>query len=69
MRAENEIRIMIETIEEVYPDNENEPIGWNPLKAYQIGILAGLKTAIGEYPSFAEIDLEEFMRFQFNECE
>lgn len=65
MRTEKEIQLMIELIEECYPENEDEPIGFNPIRAYQLGILAGLKTATGEYPSFIEIDMEDFMRSNF----
>lgn len=65
MRTEKEIQIMIDHIEETYPENENDPIGSNPIKAYQLGILAGLKSATGEYPSFAEIDMEDFMTSTF----
>ena len=65
MRDEKEIQIMIDIIEEIYPENESEPIGFNPIKAYQLGILAGLKSATGEYPSFFEMDLEDFMRSNY----
>lgn len=65
MRTEKEIQLMIGILEEVYPENENEAIGFNPVRAYQLGILAGLKTATGEYPSFLEMNLEDFMRSNF----
>ena len=65
MRTEKEIQLMIDLIEECYPENEDEPIGFNPVRAYQLGILAGLKAATGEYPSFMEMDMTDFMRSNF----
>jgi len=67
MRTEKEIRAMIANIEESYPNIGNEAIGYNPVKAYSFGIYAGLKSALGEYESFAEMDLEAFMESTFNQ--
>ncbi len=64
MRSEKEIQAMIDQIEEVYP--EGMAAGYNPISNYNIGIIAGLKSALGEYPSFAEIDFEDFMRANFS---
>ena len=69
MRTEKEILAMIENIETSYPNIENEAIGYNPMRAYHFGVYAGLKSALGEYESFAELDLEEFMRSTFNQFE
>ena len=69
MRTEKEIRRMLENIEESYPDIENSSIGYNPMKAYHYGVYAGLKSALGEYESFAELDLEEFINSTFNQFE
>ena len=54
---------MIRFLEEAYP--EGTPAGYNPISNYNIGIIAGLKSALGDYPSFAEIDLEDFMNSIF----
>lgn len=65
MRTEKEIQAMIDNLEEAYP--EGMAAGANPISNYCIGILAGLKSALGEYPSFAEIDMEDFMESIFNQ--
>lgn len=67
MRTEKEIQAMIKNIEQTYPNIENESIGYNPMKAYHFGVYAGLKSSLGEYESFAEIELEEFMNSTFNQ--
>ena len=63
MRTEKEIQAMIDNLEEFYP--EGMAVGYNPISNYNIGIIAGLKSALGEYPSFAEIDFEDFMKANF----
>lgn len=63
MRTEKEIQAMIDHLEEAYP--EDMAAGYNPISNYNIGIIAGLKSALGEYPSFVEIDLEDFMKSTF----
>ena len=65
MRTEKEIRVMIAFLEEAYPPTM--AAGYNPISNYNIGIIAGLKSALGDYPSFAEIDLEDFMKSTFNQ--
>ena len=59
---------MIDSIEEVYPEGREISVTglMAPIHMYQLGVLAGLKSALGEYPSFVEIDLEEFMESVFN---
>lgn len=56
---------MIANLEEAYP--EGMAAGINPISNYSIGIIAGLKSDLGEYPSFAEIDFEDFMRANFTQ--
>lgn len=63
MRSEKEIKDMIDYLEEAYPPDI--AAGYNPISNYNIGIIAGLKSALGEYPSFVEIDLEDFMKSTF----
>ena len=65
MRTEQEIQAMIKNIEESYPNIGDEAIGYNPIKAYTFGIYAGLKSALGEYESFVELDLKDFMKSTF----
>ena len=64
MRTEKEIRDMIAYIEEIYPEGKEVSM-YNPINAYHLGTLAGLKSAVGDYPSFVEVDLEEFMNSTF----
>ena len=58
----NEIKIHIDTIEEIYPPGglTKDTIG-----NYCLGILAGLKMMLGEYPSFIEMDMQDFYRLTF----
>ncbi len=67
MRTKKEIVAMIAELEEFYP--EGVQAGFNPISNYNIGVLAGLKLALGEYPSFIEINLEDFMNSTFNKDE
>ena len=64
MRTEKEIRDMITFVEDIYPEGKDASMS-NPIVAYELGILAGLKSAVGDYPSFMEIDLEDFMNSTF----
>ena len=67
MRTEKEIKDMIANIEEVFPEGKEVSMH-NPINAYHIGVLAGLKSAVGDYESFVEMGMEDFMRTQFTEA-
>ena len=58
IRTKAELKACIETLEEVYPPGKL--VGVDPIGNYALGAIAGLKVALGEYPSFAEIDMEDF---------
>lgn len=63
MRSEKEISRTIEAIEVVYPPGR---IVWgNPIGNYNLGILAGLRIALGEYQSPVEMDMQEFFEKTF----
>ncbi len=66
MRTEKELQSMIDCIKETYPNIDNKAIGSNPIRAYHDGFYAALKVALGEFESFAELNLEDFMESTFN---
>jgi len=65
VRSEKEIRDCIKSVEACYPEGKTihpqDSVG-----QYNLGLLAGLNVALGVYSTFAEIDLEHFMRTTFN---
>lgn len=63
MRSEEEIRRSIENIEVDYPPGKM--VGGDPIGNYNLGVLAGLKVALGDYPSFIEVEMEEFFKNTF----
>lgn len=74
VRSEAEIKACIATIEEIYPPGKM--IYGDAIGNYMLGTLAGLKVALGEYPTYAEIDIENyeldmkaFFKFYFMELE
>lgn len=66
MRTEEEIKLCIETLESFYPPGKS--YGTDPIANYNLGTLAGLKMVLGEYPSFIEMDMEEFFNLTFPIC-
>ena len=58
IRTEPELKACIERLEEIYPPNKM--VIADPVGNYMLGTLAGLKVALGEYPTFAEMDMEDF---------
>jgi len=64
VRTERELLDMINFIEAAYPEGKPTNMN-NPIVAYEIGILAGLKAAIGEYESFNEMNWQEFVESTF----
>ena len=74
VRSESEIKACIATIEEIYPPGKM--VYGDAIGNYMLGTLAGLKVALGEYPTYAEIDIENyeldmkaFFTFYFKELE
>jgi len=63
VRTEAELKACIEKIEEIYPPGKL--VYGDAVGNYCLGTLAGLKVAIGEYPTFAEMDLEEFLEVTY----
>jgi len=63
VRTEKEIRRDIEELERDYPPG-NMVYG-DAIGNYCIGVLAGLKVALGDYPSFVEMEMEEFIKLTF----
>ena len=63
MRSESELRACIENIEAIYPPGKM--VWGDPIGNYNLGILAGIKVALGDYPSFVEMDMEEFIKLTF----
>ena len=63
MRTEKELRREIEEIEIVYPPGKM--VGANPIGNYNLGVLAGLKMALGKYPSYIEMGMEDFYNSTF----
>ena len=68
MRTDQEVQAMIDFIEEAYPEGQEVNMN-NPIAAYELGILAGLKSAIGQYESFNEINWQDFVEFTFQQSE
>ncbi|MBA7661642.1 hypothetical protein ES703_69662 [subsurface metagenome] len=64
VRSEDEIKACIATIEEIYPPGKM--VYGDAIGNYMLGTLAGLKVALGEYPTYAEMDMEDFFQY-FNE--
>ena len=58
---------MIAYLEQIYPEDETVSMG-NPITAYHLGTLAGLKAAVGDYPSFLEMDWEAFCKNNFEQA-
>lgn len=58
IRTELELKACIENLETIYPPGK--VVGGDPVGNYILGTLAGLKVALGEYPTFAEMDMEDF---------
>jgi len=67
MRTEEEIRRDIEELERDYPPGKM--VYGDPIGNYNLGVLAGLKVALGDYPSFVEMGLEEFYKATFPSSE
>ncbi len=65
IRTEAELKNCIETLEKVYPPGKM--VYGDPVGNYALGALAGLKVALGEYPTFAEIDMEDFFNSYLND--
>ena len=68
MRSTQEVQDMIDFIEEAYPEGKQANMN-NPIVAYELGILAGLKSAKGDYESFNEINWQDFVEFTYNQSE
>jgi len=65
VRSESELRDCIDKIEEIYPPGKR--VYGDAIGNYLLGTLAGLKCAIGEYPTFAEMAMEDFFYKYFND--
>jgi len=63
LRPVSELRACIEVLEKIYPPGKR--VGVNPVGNYCLGTLAGLKVALGDYPSFVEMDMEDFIKLTF----
>ena len=58
VRTEAELKACIAKIEEIYPPGKL--VYGDAIGNYMLGTLAGLKVALGEYPTWAEMDLKDF---------
>ena len=67
MRTEKELRREIEEIEKDYPPGKM--VWGDPIGNYNLGVLAGLKMALGEYPSYIEMGMEDFYKSTFPNSE
>jgi len=63
MRTEKELRLQVEDIEKDYPPGKM--VWGNPIGNYNLGVLAGLKIALGEYPTYSELGMEDFYKNTF----
>lgn len=65
IRTETELKACIKNLEEIYPPGKM--VYGDPVGNYMLGTLAGLKVALGEYPTFAEMDMEDFFNNYLND--
>ena len=67
MRTEKELRSQVEDIEKDYPPGKM--VWGDPIGNYNLGVLAGLKIALGEYPTYSELGMEDFYKSTFPNVE